>query len=111
MRPRRIEIHIHGQRTCKPNSDCCEEGPARGDVFSSQTEREPQSEEAVQCCCHTRRSYIGAGVTIGGDMPAETVIGKHPNVGDEKKRGPENGRPKPEVVFQVPRLPICLGAE
>src|SRR5438874_8223464 len=102
VRPRRIEVHVHGKRAGPPNGDSGEKGPKLADVLARETERKKQTEKTIQRGGQGHGHAVGRGKSVGGNVRAEGARKQHAGVRDQQKRSPENGGTDGEVIFEMP---------
>jgi len=67
VRPRRVEIHINGERAGPPDGDGGKKGPAFLHVLASEAKGEEQAEEGVNGGGERHGDAIGCGKTVRSD--------------------------------------------
>ncbi len=101
MGPRRIEIHVDGERAGPPDGERGDEGPALFHIVASHAEGQKQAEESIERSGQGHGDAVRSGKTVGGDGGTERARKKDADVREEKKRRPENGGADGEMVFEV----------
>ena len=107
MGPRRIEIHINGQRTREPNSERGEESPPLWHARPCHSKRDPYGQKTIQSRGESHRDSVGPGKTVRGNMPAQGVIQEDADVRDNQEGSPKDRGPHGEMVFQTARWSIA----
>src|SRR2546430_1385448 len=111
MGPGRIEIHINGQRTGAPNGESGKKGPALLDVLSSKGIGKKQTKESVNGGAKGHGQGVGSGETIGRNVPAKSISGKHGGVRHKQKGSPKHGRTDGEEVIDISGFRVLIWIE
>ncbi len=99
--PRRIEIHVDGERAGPPDGEGGEERPALCDILASEAEGQEQAEETIESGRQGHGDAVGSRETVGGDGGTQGVREKDTGMREEKKRHPKNRGADGEMVFEV----------
>ncbi len=103
VRPRRIEVHVHGKRTRPPDRDRRKKCPAFADIFRCNPHCEQQAEESIHRCSQRHREPIRSRESIGCNSGSKCASQEHTYVRHNQKRRPQNRRPDSEVIFKMIR--------
>ncbi len=101
VRPRRIEIHVDGERAGPPDGERGDEGPALFHIVASHAEGQKQAEESIERSGQGHGDAVRSGKTVGGDGGTESAREKDADMREEEKRRPENGGADGEMVFEA----------
>lgn len=99
--PGGIEVHVNGERTGPPDGERGEERPALFDILARETEGKEQTEKSVEGGGEGHRNAVRGGKTVGRDGGTEGAREKNADVGEEKKRCPENCGANGEMIVEV----------
>src|SRR6266849_8492523 len=108
VRPRRIEIHVNGQGTGRPDPQRGQEGPAFLDVVADKQEGEEQAEESVEGGAKGHHDPVRTGKTISRNRAAEMIDCKNGRMRRHQKRAPEDGWTDGKEVADVPGLRVLV---
>src|SRR4029077_5363783 len=101
MRPRRIEIHVNGERAGPPDGKSSEQRPAFVNVFAGDAKGNEQAEKTVEGGGERHRDPIRRGKTVGGNCGAHGTREENGGGREAEKGGPENSRSHGEVILQM----------
>ncbi len=71
VRPKRVEIHVNGQRTARPDAQRGEQRPRGIQKFAGQQIGKQKSTIPVECRAERHQDPVGERKTVGGDVAAK----------------------------------------
>lgn len=101
VRPRRIEIHVDGERTGPPDGNGGEKGPTFLDILASETEGQEQTKKRVNASGERHGDAVGGGKTIRGDGGTHRASQKDASMREEEEGSTENSGAGREMVFEM----------
>src|ERR1700687_1844566 len=111
MRPRRIEVHVDGERAGEPYAHCRQKRPFFIDVLPGEREGKHEPKKSVNGSAQRHRQDIGKGKAVCRDAPAEKIECENKEVGQEKKRKPKNGGTDRKEITHIAGFSVFLRQE